>query len=753
MRQSTGITYRFNGFSLDPLRRLLFGADGRPIPLTPRVFDTLLYLVEHRGDLLDKRVLLDAIWPNVVVEENNLNQAISTLRRVFGEKRGEHRFIVTDPGRGYRFVASVEVLAAGTGEPPTAPGDGTSAASPVSSPSPSNDHLSARPPGRFSMPLGLALLALLAALILVLPIYHHAFELSDVAALPKRQTAPARAEPILSSISPSPLTLDGGFKWHPVISPDAQKVAFSWNHDDAQNVDIYVKAIGPDTGYVRVTHDPGADWLPAWSPRGDRLAYISVEPVGVTIRTIPWTGGESTKVTDLAGSLRHLNYWLPTLSWSPDGRYLVYAERPLDTPARIVRFDLLERKKTVLSAPPVREDAVGDFAPSFSPDGSQIAFVRGPASYFDLDLWLMDADGRNARPLTASRMYEVDGIAWAHSGEILFTAGDRFKHRSYAVRPDQGVTRLVPGLGENDRWPSVAGNRLVFAKVAFQEPHLWQVAPRTTADRNAPLRDFGIDGEKVVFSRDGKRMAWLSPQSGRLQIWVADRNGANARPVTSTTSALDPQWSPNSREIVFWAYEYDENSDLFIIDVETLQQRRLTTHPADEMNPTFSHDGAWIYFCSNRDGEPQIYKMRPVADADAVAVTRDGGCHGFESSDGRYLYYEQFDPGVGFPIRSPVWRLTLGSEEPRVEVLPAWPRGERSWVLADGGIYWLIRGGGVGGPDIVLSYRDFATGASTELYRGPGQALYPSVSPDEATVLFDKDAPVHSDLYIIADVR
>ena len=103
------VKYRFNGFTVDPVRRLLYGADGQPIPLKQRVFDTLLFLIEHRGELLEKQTLLDAIWPHVVVEENNLNQAISTLRRVFGETRDDHRFIVTAPGRGYRFVAQVEV--------------------------------------------------------------------------------------------------------------------------------------------------------------------------------------------------------------------------------------------------------------------------------------------------------------------------------------------------------------------------------------------------------------------------------------------------------------------------------------------------------------------------------------------------------------------------------------------------------------------------------------------------------------------
>jgi DNA-binding winged helix-turn-helix (wHTH) protein/dienelactone hydrolase len=102
--------YALEGFHLDAQHRLLSRVSGEAVPLAPKVFDTLLYFVERPGELLDKRTLLDAIWPNVVVEENNLNQAISTLRRVLGEHPGEHRFIVTEPGRGYRFVATVRLL-------------------------------------------------------------------------------------------------------------------------------------------------------------------------------------------------------------------------------------------------------------------------------------------------------------------------------------------------------------------------------------------------------------------------------------------------------------------------------------------------------------------------------------------------------------------------------------------------------------------------------------------------------------------
>jgi serine/threonine-protein kinase len=106
--------FEFGEFIMDTgQRHLVRRASGQMMPLSPKVTDTLIYLLEHGDELLDKGTLLAVIWPNAVVEENSLTQTISTLRRVLGEARGENRYIVTIPGRGYRFVADIEQRAAG----------------------------------------------------------------------------------------------------------------------------------------------------------------------------------------------------------------------------------------------------------------------------------------------------------------------------------------------------------------------------------------------------------------------------------------------------------------------------------------------------------------------------------------------------------------------------------------------------------------------------------------------------------------
>src|SRR5712692_4509877 len=98
--------YEFGPFCLNPLKRIVL-RDGEPLPLTPKCFDILLALVEHPGEVLVKEELMESIWPDTVVEEGNLNRNISTLRKALGESPNDHRYIVTVPGRGYRFVAEV----------------------------------------------------------------------------------------------------------------------------------------------------------------------------------------------------------------------------------------------------------------------------------------------------------------------------------------------------------------------------------------------------------------------------------------------------------------------------------------------------------------------------------------------------------------------------------------------------------------------------------------------------------------------
>ncbi len=98
--------YEFGLFRADVTERILF-KEGREVPLTPKVFDTLVVLLENRGHVLTKKELMQKIWPDSFVEENNLAQNISILRKALDSPANEESYIQTMPKRGYRFVGDV----------------------------------------------------------------------------------------------------------------------------------------------------------------------------------------------------------------------------------------------------------------------------------------------------------------------------------------------------------------------------------------------------------------------------------------------------------------------------------------------------------------------------------------------------------------------------------------------------------------------------------------------------------------------
>ena len=101
--------YAFGPFVVDPLKRRLW-REGRLVPITSKTFDVLVVLLEQRDHTVSKDELLNRVWPDTAVNENNLARQISSLRRALGQRPDQHDFVVTIPGHGYRFVATVQDL-------------------------------------------------------------------------------------------------------------------------------------------------------------------------------------------------------------------------------------------------------------------------------------------------------------------------------------------------------------------------------------------------------------------------------------------------------------------------------------------------------------------------------------------------------------------------------------------------------------------------------------------------------------------
>src|SRR5512145_1309051 len=101
--------YAFGPFIVDTVKRTVW-REGRLVPITAKTLDVLVVLLQHRDRIVSKDELLNRVWANTAVQENNLVRQVSSLRRALGQRPDQHDYIVTIPGHGYRFVAGVQDL-------------------------------------------------------------------------------------------------------------------------------------------------------------------------------------------------------------------------------------------------------------------------------------------------------------------------------------------------------------------------------------------------------------------------------------------------------------------------------------------------------------------------------------------------------------------------------------------------------------------------------------------------------------------
>ncbi|MEJ2147307.1 MAG: protein kinase [Acidobacteriota bacterium] len=551
---------------------------------------------------------------------------------------------------------------------------------------------------------------------------------------------------LLSSPPPhlkiTPFTTDGGIKQPPRFSRDGERVAYSWDATGGGNRDIYVKALGPGAAPLRLTDDPSGDVFPAWSPDGRQIAFVRYSHNGTAaIYLVPSMGGPERKLVDREGALQlgFAGSLLP-FSWSPDGKTLIFSEsKTREGPARIVAISIEALEKRAVTTPP--EDTLGDVFPAFSPDGSQIAFLRsGSRVLGKLDVWVQPAKGGEARRLTQLE-FEVGGLlAWTSDGRsILFhSAPVDASPQLSRVDVSSGRVDAIPGLGRNVGNVDVWRDRLVFQEV---QPLDWDIhrIPVAAVDRT--------DSEKLIsssrneynadFSPDGGRIVFQSERGGGFNIWMCNSDGSNPIQLTSFKEhSGTPRWSPDGKMIVFDSL-HSGNWDLWLIDPEGGIPRQLTTNPSDEGMGTWSHDGKWIYFTSLRTGRTEIYRM-PAEGGATEQLSKKGGWYALESRDGRYLYYKRATkPG-------PLFRLTTDGEGEEEQVLPEvfW----RDWAVGTRGIYFVERDG----QDYSIHLFDLETGENTELYRRqkalPHQEL--AVSPDEKWLLFSESPVPRAELML-----
>ena len=668
----------------------------------PKVMDVLMCLARHPGEVVTRDELLETVWAGTVVTDDVLTRSISELRKVFDDDPRNPGVIETIPKTGYRLIAPTTVDYRGDSVPPAAP---TLELAP-SMPPPVE-----RSPRRWPVWVaggGLVLL-LFSALFLT------------------RDNTP-------TAYHPTPLTSYPGPEGHPILSPDGRQVAFSWRGPEGDNMDVYLKLIGSETP-LRLTDDSAYDHQPAWSPDGSQIAFMRRGEEGCWIYLVAALGGPARKLASCGASI------YGDLAWSPDGQWLAFNDKAAPEDAfGITLLSPTTLEKHPLTTPPA--DTWGDHDPAFSPDGQRLSFTRSVSEGMQ-DVYTVSVDGGEPDRLTSDSR-NVYGHAWTTGGKHLLFASNRTGRMGlWRIRASGGTPAWV-GLGDGQAsFPNVAGQRMAYQH-SSGEVNIWQV--RVGQDSSAaPLIASTAWDLHPQISPDGQKVAFTSNRSGSYEVWISNRDGADAvkltdfgGPFTST-----PRWSPDGRRLVFTARPGGQ-ADVYVIDADGAVPRRLTTAPTDEMAASWSRDGQSIYFSSNRSGMWQVWTM-PVEGGDAVQHTQNGGFGPMEAPDGQHLYYAKHNANG-------LWRMPLAGGDETLVLEPFDSRDWGSWAVHDAGLYFVQRG-----RPTILAFHRFATGQIDTLFipqKGiPRMDPAFAVSPDGQWLLFGQPARSESDLMLVEDFR
>jgi Tol biopolymer transport system component len=428
------------------------------------------------------------------------------------------------------------------------------------------------------------------------------------------------------------------------FSPDGTQVVYQSPGDTGDNMDLWLKIVG-QVEARQLTTDPAADVFPTWSPDGTQIAFTrlgSATPGALvgTIHLVSPMGGAARRLSDLPAA--------PGLSWSPDGRWLAAALIAGGPPMRIHLVSAATGEARAVTSPKAGET---DVLPSFSPDGRALAYAacaRVPGASADPTLvpctacvLSLDSELRAQGPPRAvtQPLPGVLGIAWTADGRsIVYTAAAHL----WRVRVDgRGSPERLELAGRGALFPSVskAGTRLAFVRATGA----FGIYRLPFGGSPSPLLESALGDVLPKHSPDGRRIAF---QSGRASenphdqaIWLAGIDGSNATRLTRSPAALQgsPSWSPDGLWVAFDAGAEAGKVDIWAIRADGSGLRQVTRDPGSEFVPSWSRDGRFIYYASNRTGRFEAWRVAAEGGIEEQ-LTSEGGVVPVEGVDGRTVY-------------------------------------------------------------------------------------------------------------------
>jgi len=540
--------FEFDQFVLDLSDRTLY-RDGQVVDLSLKAFELLRVLFENRPLVVEKKALMDAVWPDSFVEEGNLTFTVSQLRRLLGDSKQNPRIIETVHRRGYRFVADAR---------PCRKASATVADGSVLRPTP-----------------WLRWVAASAALLLTL----------FVGGLMLSGRSPADPRPLTRPISTEKLSTTGKVA-HAVISRDGKYVVYT-NGTGLDQQSVWLRQLDSGTNVELIGPSDHQYLGLALSPDGDTIYFARKTSESLlTIFRLSIFGGLPAKIAD------GTHGWM---SISPDGTRIsfVRCQDVHEENCSLYTADAVDGKNERKLVTYNGSTRIADN--EFSPDGRSIAYAYGQSDDGEDNFRLaeVDIDSGTTRDLSTHSFFIIKAILWLPDNRGWLVTANR---KTWADTPilhlpfDGGEpVKIIQDSEAYSGLSATADLRSLVATQVRRDTSLYMIDIATGKEQN-----LGGPTSTVTISGDN-RIYFSSAASGNFDIWSADADGSARRQLTNEPGIDFVPLVSRDNKTIFFSSSRSGEPQIWRMNADGGEQSRVT-----QVNggwPVFlSPDGNWLYY-------------------------------------------------------------------------------------------------------------------------------------------------------------
>ncbi|MBK6586741.1 MAG: PD40 domain-containing protein [Acidobacteria bacterium] len=614
--------FRFENFELDCAKRVL-KRDGEPVALKSKTIDLLQHLVENHGRLITKQELLDCVWPEQFVEENNLTVQISALRKVFGPGQ----FIATIPGKGYKFVAEVSQ----TGVPEELIIEQRSFSRITIEEHESRTATETERASRGVSSTALKAIAATATVGLLL--------LSTLGFVYWRQTANAGTD----NYKLAKLTTSGDIT-SATITPDGNYTVFA--RKEAGGESLWLRQIASGSQQQIVAPKPIRYVGLTVTPDGRSIYATTFSPElpDPQVWQMPLLGGDHKVIDGVTSGA--------AVSFSPDGEKIAYTEsRSSMNETQLLTSNANGTDKKVIRRATDGRRSFPNFNANpvaWSPDGSVIAAaVEQSTDSVKCGIILADPENKTEKYATDRRWDVIEHLAWIDSDTLAFIGYtiDPWIGQVWTVSRSSGEVRQITNDLSNYSWLASTGGKILTVQ-RNSSSHI-SVNDLNFADATASGRAVRAEsGEinQVAFAPDGS-ILFGSSATGKREIWKMDADGSNAKQLTANANiTFGLSVSSVDGSMVFCSSENGKHL-LKLADADGRNIRLLTDGPED-VNPNFTPDGRSVIFQKGLNNKTVTLWRMAIDGGSRKQLTQTSGVKPTVSPDGSKVAYYFMDQTV-----------------------------------------------------------------------------------------------------------